>query len=124
LLAFRRAPTDFLLRVARDHGDIAHFRFGPYRLYLLNHPDYIKNILVTHQDNFHKGMALQRAKFLFGEGLLTSEGEQHQRQRRLIQPAFHRQRIAAYADMMVRYAAQTAALWEDGRLIWLMRCGV
>jgi cytochrome P450 len=115
MLAFRRSPTDFLLRVAREHGDISHFRLGPQSLYLLNHPNYVKDVLVTRQDNFRKGLALQRAKFLFGEGLLTSEGEQHRRQRRLVQPAFHRQRIASYAEMMVRHAARTCASWREGQ---------
>lgn len=115
LLAFRRSPTEFLMKVAREYGDISHFRLGRRGLYFLNHPDHVRDVLVTHQDNFRKGLALQRAKFLFGEGLLTSEGEQHRRQRRLIQPAFQRQRIAAYAEMIVRHAALTRASWEDGR---------
>lgn len=114
-LAFRRSPTNFLMRVAREYGDISHFRLGRRGLYFLNHPDHVKDVLVTRQDNFRKGLALQRAKFLFGEGLLTSEGEQHRRQRRLIQPAFQRQRISTYAEMIVRHAAQTRASWEDGR---------
>ncbi len=61
-----------------------------------------------------KGEGLQRAKRLLGEGLLTSEGEFHLRQRRLAQPAFHRQRIAAYATTMVEYAARACDQWRAG----------
>ena len=67
-------------------------------LFLLNHPRLVKDVLVTNQRNFRKGRGLERAKRLLGEGLLTSEGAVHLRQRRLMQPAFHRDRIAAYAD--------------------------
>jgi len=86
------------MRVARDYGDIAHFQIGLQRVFLLNHPDLIRDVLVTHYENFTKGRELQRAKNLLGEGLLTSEGERHQRQRRLIQPAFHRAQMAKYAS--------------------------
>ncbi|HZG50991.1 MAG TPA: cytochrome P450, partial [Pyrinomonadaceae bacterium] len=65
-------------------------------------------------DYFHKGRALQRAKRLLGEGLLTSEGEYHRRQRRLAQPAFHRKRIDSYGALMVEYAARDSDRWQDG----------
>jgi cytochrome P450 len=70
--------------------------------------------LVTHNSNFVKGRALQRAKRLLGQGLLTSEGDLHRRQRRLVQPAFHRQRIASYASVMVEHADRTSKRWRDG----------
>jgi cytochrome P450 len=110
----RRNFLGFLERVAREHGDIVYFRMGPQDVYFLNHPDYIKDVLVTRQQNFIKGRALQRSKRLLGEGLLTSEGEHHRRQRRLAQPAFHRNRIASYADVMTEYGARSAARWRDG----------
>jgi len=84
---------------------------------LINHPDYIKEVLVTNNQNFIKGLALQRAKRLLGEGLLTSEGEFHRRQRRLAQPAFHRQRIASYSTVMTNYAAAASARWHDGETL-------
>jgi cytochrome P450 len=114
-LAFRRDPLSFLSSLARDYGDIVHFRMGPQHTYLLNHPDLVKDVLVTHQDAFMKGRALQRSKRLLGEGLLTSEGAYHRRQRRLAQPAFHRQRIEAYGATMIAYAARTSAQWHDGQ---------
>src|SRR5918911_3891958 len=105
----RRNFLGFLERVAREHGDIVYFRMGPQDVYFLNHPDYIKDVLVSHHQNFIKGRALQRSKRLLGEGLLTSEGEFHRRQRRLAQPAFHRGRVASYADVMTEYAERTGA---------------
>jgi cytochrome P450 len=71
-------------------------------------------VLVTHNRKFMKGEGLQRAKRLLGEGLLTSEGEFHLRQRRLAQPAFHRQRIAGYAATMVEYADRACDRWQAG----------
>ncbi|MDQ3688161.1 MAG: cytochrome P450 [Acidobacteriota bacterium] len=112
--AFRRDPLGFLMKLAHKHGDIAHFRMGPQHAYLFNHPDLIKDVLVTRHDHFHKGRALQRAKRLLGDGLLTSEEAHHRRQRRLAQPAFHRQRVAGYAEVMVDYAARTSERWRDG----------
>jgi cytochrome P450 len=117
LFAFRRDPTGFLTRVARDYGDVAHFRFGPRRLYLLSHPDLVREVLVTRHRNFIKSYALQRSRVLLGHGLLTSEGEFHLRQRRLSQPAFHRERIDGYGRVMARHAADTAARWQDGATV-------
>jgi cytochrome P450 len=116
-LAFRRDPLNFLLNAAREHGDIVYFKMGPQHVYFLNHPDLIKDVLVTNHQNFIKGRALQRSKRLLGEGLLTSEHEFHRRQRRLAQPAFHRQRIATYGRIMTDYAEQTSGRWHDGETL-------
>src|SRR5436305_8104998 len=120
-LAFRRDPLNFLTRLAREHGDIAHFRVGGQHAYLLNHPDLVRDVLVNHQDCFHKGRALQRSKRLLGEGLLTSEGEHHRRQRRLAQPAFHKKRIESYGAIMVDYAARHSSRWDDGASVDIAR---
>jgi cytochrome P450 len=117
LLAFRRDPLKFLTRLAREHGDVVPFRMGPQRVLLLNHPDLVKDALVTRADCFHKGRALQRSKRLLGEGLLTSEGEHHRRQRRLAQPAFHRKRIDSYGAVMVDYVARDSSRWHDGETL-------
>ncbi len=117
LLAYRRGPLRFFQNLAQEFGDISYFRLGPQQAFFLNHPDYIKDVLVTNHQNFMKGLALQRAKRLLGEGLLTSEGEFHRRQRRLAQPAFHRQRIASYAAVMTDYAAQARERWRDGETL-------
>ena len=111
---FRRNTLEFLLKNARELGDLFYFRIGPQHAYFINHPDHIKDVLMTHQSSFIKGRALQRSKRLLGEGLLTSEGEFHRRQRRLAQPAFHRQRIAGYANVMSDYTEHHIANWKDG----------
>jgi cytochrome P450 len=115
--AFRRDALAYLQRAAKDHGDVVYLRFGPQEVFFLNHPDYIKDVLVTHHQSFMKGRALQRAKRLLGEGLLTSESEFHRRQRRLAQPAFHRGRISSYGEVMTRYAARASSRWRDGETL-------
>ncbi|MGB8506817.1 MAG: cytochrome P450 [Pyrinomonadaceae bacterium] len=117
IFAFRRDPLEFLTRLARDYGDITHFKIGPNDFYFLNHPDLIRDVLVTNHDKFHKGRALQRAKRLLGEGLLTSEGEHYRRQRRLAQPAFHRARVASYGEAMTALADHNTARWRDSQTL-------
>ena len=113
-LALIRRPLDFLPRLVHDYGDVAGFRIGRQPFALLSHPDYIRDVLVTHARRFHKGRGLERARMLLGTGLLTSEGDFHLRQRRLAQPAFHRARIAAYGDTMAAFARRRADRWTDG----------
>jgi cytochrome P450 len=103
-LQFRRDPLSFFVNTQRAYGDIARVTFGPQRVYLVSHPDWIEDVLVTSAKKFQKGIALQRAKSLIGEGLLTSEGKQHLKQRRTIQPLFHRQQVQRFADAMVKHA--------------------
>jgi cytochrome P450 len=114
LFAYRKGPLPFFQNLAAQYGDISYFKLGPQEAFFLNHPDYIKDVLVTNHQNFTKGLALQRAKRLLGEGLLTSEGDFHRRQKRLAQPAFHRARIATYAGVMTDYASRTRERWRDG----------
>ena len=114
MLAFRRDAIGLLTRLTRQYGDVVMYKNGPERVTFLNHPDYIRDVLVTHQRNFTKSRALQWAKFILGEGLLTSEGEVHVRQRRLAQPAFQRQRIPTYGTIMVTYAQRLQERWQDG----------
>lgn len=112
----QRDPLAFLTRLAREHGDVAHFTFGPQHLYLINHPDLIRDVLVTRQRSFMKGRALQRTKILLGEGLLTSEGDLHLRQRRLMQPEFHRDRLPRYAEVMLANAERMAGEWREDEM--------
>ena len=106
-----------LRELSQVYGDVSTFKVGAQRLALLNHPTFVEDVLVTRARLFKKGRALERAKRLLGEGLLTSEGDLHRRQRRLVQPAFHKTRISGYADTMVRRAAQAADRWQDGQPI-------
>lgn len=117
LLAFQRDPTGFLARTAASRGDVAALQLGPQTAVLLSHPDAIRDLLVTNSKRFKKGRALERAKRLLGEGLLTSEGAYHLRQRRLVAPAFHRQRVAAYGASMTRFADEQQASWRPGQVV-------
>jgi cytochrome P450 len=114
LVEVARNPLAMMISIARSYGDISHYKVGPQHIYFFNHPDLIRDVLVTHQKNFHKSRGLERAKRLLGNGLLTSEDEFHLRQRRLAQPAFHKQRIATYANTMVDFADRTRSGWKDG----------
>jgi cytochrome P450 len=117
-LSFRRDPIRFLTKLAHDYGDIAHFGAGSQHYFFINHPDYIKDVLVTHQDAFKKGRGLERAKRMLGNGLLTSEGEFHHRQRRLALPAFHRDRIVRYAALMSDFADRFhRQRWSTGQTV-------
>jgi len=98
----------------RDYGDIVTMRYYNFRVFFISHPDYIEQVLVTDNRKFIKGRILRKNKQLFGNGLLTSEGDFWLRQRRLAQPAFHRGRVASYADTMVRYASRIASEWRNG----------
>lgn len=114
LVAFRRDPLGFLCKLAREHGDAVRFRLGPREVCLLNEPEWIREVLIVQDRRFSKGPGLRVAERLLGQGLLTSEGDFHRRQRRLAQPAFHRQRIAAYAETMAGYSLQCQEGWSDG----------
>jgi len=112
-----RDPIAFLTTLRDQYGDIARVPLGPETLYLFSDPELVREVFVTNHRNFHKGRGLERAKILLGDGLLTSEDEFHLRQRRLAQPAFHRQRIAAYGATMAAYAAARRDRWRDGTTI-------
>ncbi len=118
---FRKNPPEFLLSVARRHGDIANMRLGPQDTFVISNPDWIKDILITNQSNFTKSRMLERAKVLLGEGLLTSEGQFHTRQRRLVQPAFHRDRLIGYGSTMVDCAVQCRDRWHSGATLDIAR---
>jgi cytochrome P450 len=117
-VALRRvSPANPILlfqQLARDYGDIAHYKLAWNHIVFLNHPDYIREVLVVQNDNFIKERTVRRSKMLLGEGMITAEGAQHRMQRQVAQPAFHRQRIPQYASTMVREAARTRESWRDG----------
>ena len=108
----RRDPLAFVTALAREYGDVVCMRMGPIHAYLLHHPDGVKHVLQDNNQNYVKGPIIGRVKALFGEGLFTSEGDFWRRQRRLAQPAFHRERIAGFADTMVRRTTERLARWE------------
>jgi cytochrome P450 len=114
---FRKDPAGFLEKVARQYGDVVYLPLGRQHIYYLGHPDAIRDILVAQQHKFKKSRMLERARVLLGDGLLTSEGEHHRRQRRLVQPAFHRDRLAGYGAAMVDRAAMVRDQWSSHKPI-------
>ena len=107
-------PLEYFTKVAREYGDIAGMRVLNFKTIFINHPDLIEEVLVTNARKYSKGRVLRANRHVFGEGLLTSEGEFWLRQRRLAQPAFHRARIASYAATMVEYTQRMLQGWRGG----------
>jgi cytochrome P450 len=114
LADFRSGRLDFLTRCAREYGDIVSLRFGPRRILLVSRPDLIESVLVAQSRSFIKHFALRLNPLVLGNGLLTSEGDFWLRQRRLIQPAFQRSRLASFAPTMVGYTQRLLARWQAG----------
>jgi len=108
-------PLAFGVGIARQFGDIAHYRIGPLHVYQLSHPDLARQVLVEQPEKFHKPRLIKRAFQPFaGEGLLTSDGSFWKQQRKLIQPAFHPRSLASYAAVMVAYAQSLMDSFVDG----------
>jgi cytochrome P450 len=117
-LALRKfRPTNPILLfqdLAETYGDIAHYKIGPNHIVFLNHPEYIREVLVVQNDNFIKERTVKRTKMLLGEGMITSEGAAHRAQRLTAQPAFHRQRIGEYSSIIVEEAVHIRDSWRGG----------
>ena len=114
---FRQNAADFMLSTARRYGDLNHYTGLGRHIFQFNHPQLIEDLLLRDAGRHHRGLVMQRAKMVLGDGLLTSETPLHLRQRRLAQPAFHRQRIAAYGQIIAGYAAEMTARWESGTVV-------
>jgi len=111
----RRDPLAGMRRIAREYGDIVRFQVMMQERILLNHPDWINQVLVIQQNKFHKSELTRRITVrMLGQGLLISEGEFWRRQRRLVQPAFHRNRVNDYAATMLEIAQAHIREWRDG----------
>jgi cytochrome P450 len=117
LRQFIRDPINTLSTIAREYGEISYFKLGPEHVYLINNPDYIEKVLIYDHRNFKKGKRLQTAKIVLGEGLVTSEGDFHNHQRRLIQPIFHPKQIMIYSNIMTDYAVRMRNRWKDGSTV-------
>jgi cytochrome P450 len=111
--ALNQSPLEMFSELAR-YGDIVGIRVVNFRNIFVNHPDLIEEVLVAHPRRYIKGRVLRANRHVFGEGLLTSEGDFWLRQRRLAQPAFHRAQIASYAETMVHYTQRMLESWRGG----------
>jgi cytochrome P450 len=110
-------PLDFNMTLARQFGDVGYYKVGPLRVYQLNHPDLARQILVEQPEKFLKARLIKRAFRPFaGNGLLTSDGALWRQQRKLMQPAFHHKRLAAYGDVMVDHSLSMVETWRSGEV--------
>src|SRR5262245_18652245 len=112
LIEHMRDHLGFLQRVARQYGDIAHFRLGFDHSALVNHPDLIEDVLVKRASSFRQPQIMVEAQRVIGEVLLTAEGEVHRQQRRLLQHSFMRENIRQYTPEIVRHALRTRDRWQ------------
>jgi cytochrome P450 len=114
LLDVWRDRLGLMTGVTEDFGDVVRFKMGPKTLYFFNHPEHAKHVLSDNSANYVKGIGLIQAKRVLGEGLLTSEGELWRRHRRLIQPSFHRERLARFTGVVVDEAHTLMDRWRVG----------
>jgi cytochrome P450 len=112
LPAVRRDPIRVFLHAARTFGDVTYFKIGPRRGFLITNPDDVRHVLQDNARNYHKSPLYDKLRTILGNGLLTSEDDFWLRQRRIAQPAFHRQRMTALAGAMAEAARDAAARWQ------------
>lgn len=110
-------PLGTFTRWAAEYGDIFYYRAAWLHVYFLNRADLIEYVLVRNPQNFLKDRVIQNSRWLLGTGLLTAEGDSWKRQRRIIQPAFSRERIAYYARYMTDSAEQMLGTWKSGTVV-------
>jgi cytochrome P450 len=110
-------PILLFEHLLKTYGNIACYKFLGTRIIFINDPNYIREILVNQSASFVKERTVRRMKVLLGEGLITSDDPIHKRQRRIVAPAFHRQRIAAYADQIVACAEAQQKSWQPNKQI-------
>lgn len=115
-LAVKRDPISFFQRL-RELGGVVKIYLGPRAAYLVNDPDLIRQVFVTDAHSFDKGVFWEKVRSIVGNGLANSSGATHLRQRRMMQPAFHRERIAQYADTMSAYWDKRVGGWQDGQQV-------
>jgi cytochrome P450 len=115
-----RNPWDFFAAI-RPLGDIVKVRIGPTPTYILNSPDLIRQVMVVETRKYDKGVQFDKLRPILGNGLVTAAGEEHRRNRRLVQPAFHHARIAGYAEIMRALSVQAADSWTDGQRLEIDR---
>ena len=115
---YLRDPLGTMDGFAADHGDVAFVRFpGGHSFYFVSDAALVRRVLVEDNAAFVKGRALRAARRLLGDGLLTSEGADHLRRRRMIQPVFRHERIARYGDVMIAAAQDVSAGWAPGATV-------
>ena len=112
LPAVRRDPTGVFMRAAQRYGDVVSFKIANRRGFLITNPADVRHVLQDNARNYHKSPLYEKLRMTLGNGLLTSEDDFWLRQRRIAQPAFHRQRVAALAGVMAEAAREAASQWD------------
>lgn len=120
-LQFRRDPLTFVRGVQRAYGDIARVKLGRFTVVLFSRPEYARYFLVENARNFTSSEFNLSLRDLLGEGLLTTDGDFHRQQRRLVQPAFHKKRVEGYAEIMVHHTTQLLDTWQPGQRLDIAR---
>lgn len=115
-IAMIREPLEFMTRISAAHGDIVKFRLLNNEVYLFNHPEAIEELVIARKDLLVKDWLTRELGLVVGKGLLLSEGALWKKQRRLIQPGFHRERIAQYANEMVAFTTRATRDWHTGEV--------
>lgn len=110
-------PIKLFEYLQRTYGSTSHYRIATSDVFVMHEPEFIREILINQADKFIKERTQRRMKILLGNGLITSEGDFHRRQRRIVAPAFHRQRIQAYGAVMVDRALAMREQWQPGQEI-------
>lgn len=105
-------PLNYLEAANREHGDIFRFRVANRKLIFINHPDDIAHVLQGNHRNYRKNLAYRKLKLLLGDGLFTSEGSYWLKQRRLVAPAFHKERISYYGQIMYNLTEAHLQSWK------------
>jgi cytochrome P450 len=113
LVEVSRDWLTFYKGCADEYGDVVRIHLAHVPVYLVVHPRDIETVLVTNAGNFTKSEDYRALARVLGQGLLTSEGEFWKRQRSLIQPAFHRQSIQAYAAVMTQATGRMLDSWKE-----------
>ena len=115
MLAVQRNPTDFLLKLRSEYGDLARYPVAIWKdIYLFSHPAAVRHVLVTNQKNYSVMLrSRMMLKPIMGNGLLTNEGPSWLLSRRLMQPAFHHKFVAHFAELILRITNSTLGSWHD-----------
>src|SRR5437660_2788239 len=118
-LRFRKDPMGFFERMAREFGDIVHWKMGGQNVFLINDANLIRDVLISQMKKYDK--QLEAGRSLLGLGLTVSSGELHRRQRKSIQRGFYRDRIAKFAEVMVQCAARAQNRWGENATLDIKR---
>ncbi len=110
--AMKRNPLELMLDLHKTHGEIVHHTLLNAPVYFFTHPDHVGHILQDNHRNYQRGRDYRRLRRLLGNGLVTNDGDSWLKQRRLMQPAFHRRRIAGFGETMVQETQKMLAQWE------------